>query len=405
MLYVLLSSLLFSITFFVPALSLFTMTTFLIPLYKRQYTQLFLQGFIWGLIVFGSYWYWIIILFKNQSLYYTGIILWSVATIWCSLFSLLWIYLFNRSPIISTVIFFILVTKVILFPLGNLEGIPCINPLVLLSEYPFMLQPLYYLQDIGMLAIIFGIQNWVAKKNYQIFLLYCIAISAMGLLGLTLEKNKTKQINGAALITPWWYGQKKGAMFEGYRLAHDLCELSCKKDIKIIITPESTFCFDIQEYENFIPLWCESANNIPILLGTHLFLNGFPHNAIVLLHNDKIVYSYFKQHDMPFMERNVWIELFLSKPILSQEFIPCKDKIMLQNDLLCMAGKIYQLFICSEFFFEVKKVWGYPVLFLWNDFWLSCDYMKNLSTLFIRYFEKKYYVDVYYLATNGGKCC
>jgi apolipoprotein N-acyltransferase len=398
--YMILSALLFTITFFIPKLSIFTIMLFLIPLYKSKNKKLFISGYLWGLMVFGAYWYWLIILFKNQGLYYIGIILWIIAIIWCSLFSGIWIYFLKKTPVISTVIFFILVTKVILIPLGKLEGIPFIHPLVVLAEYPLVLQPLYYIHDVGMLMILFGIQIFIAQQKNIIFGLYIFILFCFGIYFNLQPKYKKKFIKSAAIITPWWYNQKKGAMFEGYRLAHDICSLD-KENIKIIITPESTFCFDVYEYQIFMKLWSESSESIPILLGTHINYHGFPHNAVLMLHKHEIKFIYFKQHCVSFMERTVWFEHFLKRPILSCAWIPDQEVLKVQNDLIYISGKIYQLFICSEFFLEVKKLWGYPVLFLWNDSWFSCNYMEELAYLFIKYFELKYKVNVYYVATSG----
>lgn len=401
MLYLVISSLLFALTLFVPDISLCTMTTFLMPLYHLKNKQLFLQGYLWGLIVFGSYWYWIIILFKNQSLFYMGIILWIIITAWCSLFSGVWIYFFKRWSIISTIMFFMLVTQAILLLLGDWQGIPFINPLVLLSQYSFILRPVYYLKDIGMLIIIFGIQNLVAQQTSKIKFLYFGLLIFLTSSSLIQQKHKNYSMDDVAVVTPWWYNQKKGAMFDGYRLAHDLCEAAQQKNIKLIITPESTFCFDVAAYQSFISIWCDSANDVPILLGTHVKKDGFPHNALLLLHNKKIMHSYFKQHKMPFLEKSLWFEYILGKPILSSEFIPKIQDIMLQNDLWCFHKKMYQLFMCSEFFMETKKVWGYPIILVWNDSWLSCNYMKRLAYLFINYFEMKHHVKVYHVATSG----
>ncbi len=158
----------------------------------------------------------------------------------------------------------------------------------------------------------------------------------------------------------------------------------------------------MKEFQNFISIWSDSANDIPILLGTHCFRRDFPHNAIILLHNNKIMQIYFKQHKVPFAERTVILERILGYPILSFDWIADDEKKIMQNDLICISGKIYQIFICSEFFFEIKKVWGYPVLLLWNDNWLSCDYIKKMALIFIKYFENKYKVNVYHLATSGA---
>ncbi|MBI2345087.1 hypothetical protein HYV10_03380 [Candidatus Dependentiae bacterium] len=402
MLDIFLSAIFFAVTFFVPQLSLVTMMIFLMPLYKIGNEKKLLKGFIWGLIVFGVHWSWIIMLFKKELLYSTGIVLWILITIWCSLFSALWIYFFKNHRTISTILFFVFIKQGILLPLGKLEGLPLLNPLVLLAQYPICLKPLYYISDIGMFTIIFGLQNWIANKNNILQSFYILLLCLLTLIAQQYLVEKKYIINGATIITPWWYQQKKGAMFEGYRLAHDIGKQSTATT-QIIITPESTFCFDVNEFLHFISVWCDSSQNIPILLSAYTVSGGNPHNSLLLLHNNTLVRKYLKKHKMPFMERTVWFEYFLKSPILSFDFLSDASVAQFQNDLIGISGKIYQLFVCSEFFWEVKKIWGYPILFLWNDIWLSSDYIKKIALLFISYFEQKYHVPVYYAATSGMK--
>ncbi len=400
MIHVVLSAFFFTITFFITKLSIVTMMVFLIPLHSMKNKNK-RDGFVWGLMVFGIYWLWLIPLFKNQSLVYIGILFWILATLWCAMYSMIWFSFFKNYPTISTTIFFLFVTQLILIPLAALEGIPFISPLVLLAEYRSLLTPLFYISDVGMFLLLFGIQNWIALQNIKIQLLYGTVLSSLIFISPLVFVDTKKRLTGVKTITPWWYNKKGGVMFDGYRLAHDLCDASQQKNIQFIITPESTFCFDVNEYQNFISIWCDSANDRPVLLGTHVKKKGFPHNAMLLLHNNEIKRCYFKQHKMPFLEKSLWFEYFLSKPILSCALIPEVKSDSMQNDLLCINGKIYQLYMCSEFFMQTKKVWGYPIVLLWNDGWLSCDYMKQLAGFFITYFEMKYKVDVYHAATSG----
>lgn len=403
--YIIISSLLFTLTLFFPSMSIITMTTFLLPLhklYKVHSRYSFLQGCLWGVIVFGTYWYWIILLFKNQELTNLGCILWACVTIWGSIVAGLWMIYFDRWPTISTVLFFIFLSRGLLIPLGSLEGAPTLNPLVLISQYKILVAPLYYVGDTGMLTFLFGIQNYIAQQKFKSISMYIFILIMIGGICWLFQKNTNYvTMPKTLIIIPWWYNQKKGAMFDAYRLTHDLICNIRNKDIKIILTPESTFCFDLYEYNRFISLWSESADNIPILLGTHVACQGYTHNALLLLHNKKIVRSYFKTHTAPFLERTTFVERIFKKTFLSKETIPQRIIEKKQNDLLVIDTKVYQLFMCSEFFMEAKKVWSYPILLVWNDTWLSCDYAKNLAMRFIEYFELKYGVRVFHIATSG----
>ena len=337
------SAIIFSLTLVLPELSIFGMFTFLIPLFLKQ--QKITNAVWWGIITFTTYWWWLVFLFSD---YKVGIFGWAVFFLliaWYVLLSLIWFYFLNEHP---------LLTKKISY-------------------------------------------------SYFIFII-ALQIVALGL-PAPLEKKDLKDVT---VIIPWWH--KKGdAMFCGYRLSHDICAAVQKKESKIIITPESTFCYNLAEHKDFIPIWCDSAENIPMLLGAHCFKESSTHNGIFVLHNNEIVSHYFKKHQMPLVEKSIWLERIFNKAVLSHELINFsiknKDGSQIRfdhdNDLIKINGQIYQIFICSEFFFEIKEALGYPILLLWNDTWLSSRYAQRLALLFIDYFQKKYTVDVYHIATSG----
>ncbi len=403
------SSIIFSLALLWPEFSIVTMGSFLIPLcFKKQKIW---DGLLWGTIVFLTYWFWLLILFKKYCVGIIGYIFYVAFIAWCATLSSIWLYFFDKAPVAATTIFFWFITKFSMIITGSFEGMPLINPLVLLADYPMILSPLPWIGDIGMFLILFGIQSWAAieikNKNIKRFLGYCLILLSLQLISFYFQEDTSKRMPGVSIIIPWWY-QKGDGMFCGYRLSHDICKEIHSKNLlpKIILTPESTFSFDLDEYKNFIPIWCESANNVPILLAGHYYKNKMTHNCIFLLHNNKILYQYFKQHRVPFLERSLWFEKLLWSPILSSELIlntQDEDGIDTKNkeDRIQIENQYYQLFLCSEFFFEAKQVLGQPILLLWNDTWLCCDYAKKLAQLFMKYFEKKYRVDVYHLATSG----
>lgn len=398
--YSIVSGIIFAITFIYPEISIITMGSFLIPLNSIKIKSP--EGFVWGLIVFTSYWWWLAVLLMQQKAGVMGWMFYIILILWCSILSSIWIYFFKKYPINSTMIFFLVITQYCLIFAGLMEGMPFCNPLVFLAEYPILLIPLPWIGDIGMLLILFGIQIWIGqKKNIKMLISYFGMLLFSQCLLFSLKEDYLYTLKDAIIIIPWWY--KKGdAMFCGYRLSHDICKAVSKdSSSKIILTPESTFCFDIEEYKSFIPIWCESANNIPILLAGHCFKKNIAHNGIFLLHNNKVVYSYFKQHKMPLIEKSLWFEKIISLPLLTKEIVLQGRHEENQKDLLVINNQNYQIFMCSEFFFESKKVVGHPILLLWNDTWLCCDYAKKLAVLFIKYFERKYNVHVYHVATSG----
>ncbi len=303
----------------------------------------FFQGFFWGLIVFSFHLSWILVTLWHHGAGWMCIVLWILTVLWFSASSGIWMYATRYSWIFSTILFFLFLIKLSLLVWGRCEGYPLLNPLLPFSDF--------------------------FKRDIR------------------LEDEKV------IFIQPWWYGHKN-PMFVGYRIADSIGE--CTKNnscVRTIIMPESTFCFDLHEFLDFVKIWSYDYEKVLILLGTHRKLNDGYLNSIVVICDGKIIQIYDKNHFMPFVESAPWgLNLFGQKNSkVTTEF----------NDIVMIGEKKYQIFICSELFFESKSVKGLPILMLWNDTWLKFGWVKKLAIRYIDYFACKHQVPIFHASTLG----
>lgn len=377
----------------------------LIPLMLRSFEQpwTFVHGLIWGLFVFGFHLSWLLGMLISQGTGLKGILVWIIALIWFACSSGIWLRLTRYSWMISTMMFFVFLTQLSLLPCGELEGYPFMNPLISLAVIPELLQIIYYIGDIGGFLLIISFSWFMAwaiqNKDWKYGVLSIICLLPF-VLGLMYTK-KNPSMDGMTCITPWWHGCKN-PMFAGYRILDALHAVDIKnKPVHTFIMPESTFCFDLQEYQHFISIWCDGFEGKNIILGSHRPSDGCYKNSVFMLRDGVIIACYDKQHLMPFVERNpCFFDLFglmQMFPILAIQ----SSCIHHQDDIVWIDQRPYQLFLCSELFFQVKSTKQCPVLLLWNDSWLYFEWTKKIAMLFIDYFAVKNNVEMVHASTQG----
>ena len=120
-----------------------------------------------------------------------------------------------------------------------------------------------------------------------------------------------------------------------------------------------------------------------------------------MLRDGVVVICYDKQHLMPFVERRPYFFDLLG---LAQLFSSQADEGLNRdygNDIILIEQQEYQLFLCSELFFQAKPIKQYPILLLWNDSWLYFEWTKRIALLFIDYFAMKHDVAIVHASTQG----
>lgn len=417
----------FLIPFFYPNLS-FLLFLFLTPLMYQSWLQrlTFCKGLLWGLVVFSIHLVWFLglIFFKGNGLLRIVFILLTVS--WFSFFAGAWFWLvsffkkkfFTSNEIINflfawiivTFGFFIFIIRGSLFICDVVEGYVFFNPFIPLAQYPELIWCLGSIGLIGGLIFLFLFQGLLTlglltrQRQMKYFVLALLSLLPF-LMGLIFYQPLTVSSCGMYYLQPWWYyDHRQDPVFCGYRMVHDVTKVVCDDSaIQTILMPESTFVGDLYTYRSFIPMLCECAQDIVIVFGGQRRVNGLARTSCFALYNEQEAFVYDKSHLLPLLERAPYLfKVFGFDRLLmsADETISYPDSFQ-NNDVICLQERLFQVFLCSELYFESKKIRGTSILFLGNDSWLYCSYAKRLSELFFNYISVCYKVPILYCTVGG----
>ena len=354
-----------------------------------------MNGFAWGLCVWLCKGIWFLYFAHKQQIYVSGGFLWLLFLIWFSCLGGIWFYLVNRKrngieKILITVLYFYFMMHASMIIIGRFEGYAFCNPCVSLAVYPSLLAGMLIFDEFGCLFCLISFQYVIARflRTFDVrYLFLGIIVSLSFLGGIFFYSPRASSPISMVILPLLWQGKSQNPVFVGEQIGDGI--MRCKhKQSQLILAAESAFPFEINEYLGFLSTWSEQAGKSLILLGIHRRCkNKQILNSCVGIKQGGIVFLYDKQHAMPYLECAMWDLSTNLKRI--------------NEDCIDIDGTFFQIFMCSELFCESKVVKNMPILFIWNDVWLCCDYMKNLAELFIHYFELKYGVKVFYVSTQG----
>lgn len=425
MMYVILSALLFVFPFFYSK-SCFILFFSLIPLLinPSEEKYRFKDGLLWGVIVFAGLFYWCLQMLFSYKFNVMTVLFWLIGVLWFALFSGIWFltksflqkkmlkknilydYSFIAPWLISSVLFFYFLSYGSLFFCGVIEGYPFANLFFICAQYPPLLWSLRYIGSIGALFFFVGFQIFVTlayrkkSKKYGLIAFICIMPFLIGFL-FGQSSVLSKVMPQSYFIQPWWFKSKE-PMFSGYRMVSEVAKVVRKNDkAKFICMPESSFNWNIHDYYQFVEMMGQDAPGVAIGFGGHRRDGSVLKSSFFIVKDGKKVFEYDKRHLIPLMERSSDLLARLGlKHLLSQsEFFVYGD--IDQSDTVEINEIEYQVYICSEFFFEAKKPKGVPVLFVCNDAWLCCDYAKQWVELFVTYFAVRYGIPVFFGSVCG----
>ncbi len=338
---------------------------------------------------------------------------------WFSIFSGIWFWCIDKaSTLISlkkdawfitiwlfvTILYIWFLVKGSLFICGVCEGYSFFNPFIPLAHYKELVWCLYYVGVIGGLIFlilfqIFIVLGFVQRSHY---LLYAIVCLIPFILGYAFYKPLTPSLSYTCFIKPWWY-KSKDPIFVGYRMVHAVTQaMHNDSKLQTIIMPESAFGGDLHQYEEFVPMLTEYSSNVNIVFGGQRKIWGEMRNSCFMICDGNIKFVYDKIHLMPLVERIPTLcKIFKFQTLLNptgEVFSYPREDL---SDVLLLQGKPFQLFLCSELYFEAKQIKGMPILFLANDYWFYLAYVKRLSYLFLDYISLYYQVPIMYCTVEG----
>lgn len=417
------SALLFLIPFFYPEVCFLHFVAFIPIMYASYaYPMRFMNGFLWGTVVFGAHSFWCLQMLINYNITIVTCLLWIGIVLFLSIFSGLWFYaqqgivhanMLKSLPrdtrlclswLVSTVSFIYFIPYGVLSFFGVIEGYPFFNPFFIWAQYPSLLWATPYIGVLGYSAILIAAQFFCVqgyrRRRAKDFILSASFLSVF-LIGFFFSPNSSRSIPCSYFITPWWFSSKE-PMFSGYRMISEVAKIKREQaGVRFICMPESAFNWNIYEYYQFVEMMGQDAPDVAIAFGGHHREGeGKPlKSSFFVFLNGNNVFLYNKMHLIPFMERPCPLFTALGISLHNDEFFAYGAKD--QNDIVTINGVSLQVFICSEFLTEAKRPKGVPVLFLCNDAWLTCDYAKKWVLLFIRFFEIRYGVSVFFGTVCG----
>ncbi len=367
------------------------------------------KGFIWGLLVFGPHFIWLVVLLmtKSQAPLSLAILGYLVVVCYFSLTSGVWFWgaglchkIFlgrggkERPAIMLNKLFFFLISityyyfleNFSLFIFGRLEGYPFLNPLIPLAEYRPML---WLVAKAGALV------RWITFGG------------AVALTPLTPGDINLMYLSPIK-------GEQNSAVAVGQRIYHELARnmewllknrigwipdrvRDDKKEKQaeplIVVAPESFYQFSLNRHPEQVVLWSSiMPKNTHLIIGTQMSLGPKIYQAAALIQKGLINKYYVKHHCVPFVEKipKLWKRVDSLRDMFLQNADEFSRGRLPLSEGVFDVGQDVNLIpqICSEFFFKLptQEIWRISheqptkkqaVLFLINDSWFI-EYLQRI---------------------------
>ncbi|MBI2352773.1 hypothetical protein HYV11_00840 [Candidatus Dependentiae bacterium] len=379
---------------------------------------------LWGLVVFSIHLLWLAPLFFESGFIGYAFLSFLSIVLWLSFFSGLWFWtqsflyqLFIRcftknswcfffSWFVATFLFFSFIQYGALFPCGLWEGYSFFNPLLFFVHYScfwFLLRCFGY--NGGLIFLIF-LQSFLffiflkIKNRWYYFFLFFFTFFLIESV-FYRERKKISSDISLVFIWPYWSFSHNPA-YCVYRMISEITRQQfLHQEKKYFLLPESSFCYDMYSYTEFLTQMSDfSKDSIVFLGGQRKTETDGVKNSFFAIKDGKISFFYDKKHLMPFIERDCLLTKIVGNILNDKKsFFSYGD--IYQSDQIILDGIIFQLFICSELFFVAKEINGNPILFLYNDLWFRYDFVKQWIFLFIEYISLCYDVPILWGSTSG----
>lgn len=209
---------------------------------------------------------------------------------------------------------------------------------------------------------------------------------------LALKKKRSPTyINQIGYISPPDYTLYNHPLDAAQQIYYKMADLIKKKpNIKIIVMPESSYRFSLNNRKDILQLWTQNAlrDDISLLIGSLRQKNNKRFNTAFWIKKGDIQHIYDKRHLAPFTEYipAFWSRFSCFTDLFSPRYIPF-DRGRHQ-DIIFDCNKMLTLepCICSDLFLGVYSYQkGFPIVVLLNETVFSCQYMGYLMFLYAKY--------------------
>lgn len=368
---------------------LYLVPLFYVALYKKT---TFKQGLLWGIVAYGIHFYYLFFLVHQRaqgSLRYIAVVF---LIIYFGLYSGVWFYFmrqFSRYKYFAvpvfTFIYLYFIFNYSLFIFGNCYGyVFTCNLLPLVNTHLISLLPVFGLWVLTAFIICFSLSlaYFFHTKSIKALL-----FSFVFLIPFFFGPFKTVKTPGLfdkiGYVIPCC-AINKTAFDIAQEIKYKIIDLvKNSPQIKIVVTPESTFPFELNNCSEVINWWfCDLQNkDIHILLSAHRRDDKKLYNTIYHLHKGKVVNSYDKKQLVPFCE---YVPDFWEK---------AKGLISFGGECFTSSQKegyfdidsvLIKPYICSDIFLGELDISSIPIFLFMNESWFTSPYIKELLYLYIK---------------------
>lgn len=387
---------------FIASIFWWTIVVFLIPLFytARHFNVSYLHGLWWGFIFWSFHLSALLLLIIRESDagWLISSSIWLVLVGYGALYAGLWfacaitITRLTRAWWISwlcaTWLYFFIVDRAILWIFDVVEGYELAHPVLPLVRYTPILFLIPWLGKQGLLFFLIVFQLSIVELIHALqynkpVMLLMVVISLMPFLISWLPARRT-------INRPEWLDRivcmhvmpdPKRSMWQQAHMIRKALEQACRTRPDLIVMPESTFPFCLNEHQEILKYWHEYAlpSTTELILGGHRREGNDVYNTLYFIRGDTIVELYDKQHGLLFVER---VPHLFDYPALRKFFLsdsaPFCQSTKKSSSLQTSRFKCAPL-ICSELFFSHHDTHKELDLYvaLVNDTWY-CAYQRFL---------------------------
>jgi apolipoprotein N-acyltransferase len=291
--------------------------------------------------------------------------------------------------------YYLIMRYAALWIIGLSTGYPLALPLLPLAEHPQFLVLLPYISAAGLLvcALIFSMSSayYLVARNWWAL---CMGLCALLPFGVGWRIKPVAAYEPALIHMCGAVTSPPKGIVHPRDCAQDInariTELLARRpEVQVILMPESSYPFELNEQEDVINLWSINAlhKGQLLVIGSYYQEEGDCYNGIYGIAECRVIFNYVKNCRMPFTE-------YVPFP---WSMFSCTQHLFLKNKqgfstkksvrMLPLTADFWvQPALCSEFFFDAyDPTVRLPILALVNDSWFSSFSIKRLMYLFARF--------------------
>jgi len=409
---VVLSALLGGIAHIVPAYADWLVFIFLLPLFTTAYTVSVsaYDGLWWGIIFFSMLLSGVVWLVMEYAAAWQGIILSSLLIVYCALYSATWFWIATvvstrlLSPmqwwrivcwIGATIAYFCALDLILLKIIGLPRGYVFASPLVPLAHHSAWLVCLSWLSSYGALALLVTnsalFSAWLVYARSGYFFVACCCMVPFLYGWISPPRNHIPNFNQMIVCAiPPDEQCLQHPLDAAQEIQRCITQACVSQPMAMCVCfPESTYPFPLSEYPHVLKVWQENApHDCTVLMCCHDVVDNNLTNKLILMREGRIIQSYDKKIYFPFVEyipypwQSIsWVKrLFLENKRTFRQTELCRPLMQLTPTLTVAP------YICADLFFGYPDCdeGACPILWLVNDSWFSCRYLRHTLFLFAK---------------------